>query len=432
MSADDAAHQPQPSRSNARDRSPSSRLRSRHNARLHGLTAALPDSEAEAAAMQGFADRWADELRPEVEAEGALIRASAAAFARLERCRVAEDAALEEASRDAVRRWARRKQHAARRKAQDLRADPVNVAADLQSCSFGCEWLQRHWSRLDARLAQGLGWHPRDQDLAMTLRGYSPDPPGLDGDPAARAFYHLMLAACGLPTLGRTVDRLPTDPVAARSALRGLIAREFDRLEALRERLWQEQDGPEGEAAARTGRVDTSKEGQLRQRYRREAFSEMVRGLDQVMRIRVERSKDDDRQWRRAHSPRRRAEPQPTPPPPARGPEPPASAPEPPASPAAADHRNEPPRTAPDSPSDRRKPNDNHALRNDPPAPTPAAPERTGPNPGPSRAPSESPRTVAGVAGVRAAAPGGDRLPTGGTLRSTPATPIGSLPGNTA
>ncbi|RUL82343.1 hypothetical protein [Tautonia sociabilis] len=289
------------------------RLRSRHNARTHGLTAALPDGEAEAAAMQAFADRWAAQLGSEVEAEEALIRAAAVAYARFERCRKAEEAALRDASRLAVERWERRKRHAVRRKAQDLARDPIAIVAELETSSFGCEWLQRHWQRLDAKLAQGVAWDPRELAFAMTLLGLLPMPPGPGGDPIARQIWSLARIVSG--DRQAAVDGLPGDPEAARVALRRRIAEEFDRLDRLRADLWEHQDGPEAEAIARSGLVDSSKEGQLRQRYRREAFSEMIRGINQVMRIRVERSRDDDRQWRRAHTSPPRPHPEPAPPP---------------------------------------------------------------------------------------------------------------------
>jgi hypothetical protein len=366
MSAEASTNTPAPE-----PRSPSDRLRSRHNARIHGLTAALPDSEAEAALMQGFCDRWTAELGPEVEAEEALIRASAAAFARFERCRRAEDDALRDASRDALERWIRRKQHAARRKAQDLAKDPINTVSDLEASSFGIEWLQRHWTRLDAALAQGIGWDHRDQALAMTMLGFLPKSPGPDGDPLALEFYHLMLVGCGLSA--NPPGGLPADPAIARSALRSLIAEEFERLDALREERWEQQDGPEAEGIARAGLVDLSKDGQLRQRYRREAYSEMVRGLNQVLRVRVERLKDDDRKWRRAHPGGRR---------PDLGP---------PKAPSPASSRNEPPQAPPIPPEPRHNPNPEHTLRNTIAGASPTPDWRTEPRFEAPRPPAEPP-----------------------------------------
>src|SRR5690606_15038105 len=117
------------------------RRRSRHNARIHGLTATLPDGAEEAALMQEVADRWIAQIGAETHAEEALIRSSAVAYVRLERCRKAEEAILGTNAQEAVGRWEKKKRHAARRKAQDLDTDPSNTVADLEGSSFGCEWL---------------------------------------------------------------------------------------------------------------------------------------------------------------------------------------------------------------------------------------------------------------------------------------------------
>uniref|UniRef100_UPI001260B0C5 hypothetical protein n=1 Tax=Tautonia marina TaxID=2653855 RepID=UPI001260B0C5 len=148
--------------------------RSRHNARRHGLTAQLPDGAAEAALMQAFADRWTKQLGADTEAEEALIRASALAYARLERCRTVEEATLAQSSRDAVDRWEKQQRHAVRRLAQNLSRDPMNTVLDLESTSFGCEWLSRHWVQLDDKLGQGITWDRDEMNRALLLLGYLP------------------------------------------------------------------------------------------------------------------------------------------------------------------------------------------------------------------------------------------------------------------
>ncbi|WP_161602614.1 hypothetical protein, partial [Tautonia marina] len=123
--------------------------------------------------------------------------------------------------------------------------------------------------------------------------------PGPDADPDLRAHWHLVRVCSGAP--GSPLPGQPTDPVPARADLRARIARELDRLDALRDQRWHDHDADQAAAVAQLALIDTSKDGQLRQRYRREAFSEMLRGINQLMRLRVERSKDQDRQWHQAH-----------------------------------------------------------------------------------------------------------------------------------
>ncbi|MEW4570028.1 hypothetical protein AB1L88_19355 [Tautonia sp. JC769] len=344
--------------------------KTRQNALSHGLTATLPDGEAEIALMKSFADTWTQQLGCDNDAEEALIRSSALAYARLERCRKAEEAALAESSRLALEHWQKSKQQAARKLAQGLSADPSNTVADLEASSFGCEWLLRHWLQLDAKLSQGIVWDHDDVARSMLLLGLYPQAPGPDADTAVRRVWHLA-RCCGRAPFD-PVPGVPTDLIPARLELRRLIAAEVDRLDTLRDRRWRERDAAEADAVAHLGLIDTSKEGQLRQRYRREAYSEMIRGINQVMRIRVERSKDQDRQWHQAHphlSARRAPaaappSPPPSPPMPPPTPEPdPGRAPSPDTAPARS--RNESPEAAPETQADRLNPQSQQEMRRD-------------------------------------------------------------------
>ncbi|MEW4570452.1 hypothetical protein AB1L88_21510 [Tautonia sp. JC769] len=392
-------------------RTEAGRRRSRLNAKKHGLTAALPDGAAEAALMQGFADRWAAQLGSDTEAEEAIIRASAVAYARFERCRKVEDATLLDAGRRAIAAWEKRRQRAARKVAQGLAADPSNTLADLEADSFGCEWLIRQWLKLDALLEQGIPWEHDQFPRAMHLFGLAPRSPGPDASPLIQRLWYLARLCSGYPV--PQSPQFPQNIVSGRIALRSIIAEELDRLEALRDRLWHDHDRAEALSVAQGAQIDTSKEGQLRQRYRREAYSEMIRGINQVMRLRVERSKDQDRQWHQAHpeSGRRRVPPtgptgagfpnvdvaphSPASPPavnpdfkPEPEPEPePSRSPHPPAAPdAPAASRNEPQAPAPTHNPDRPNPMPFHEIRPESPQADSADDWRTEPRPTPPAA----------------------------------------------
>ena len=209
----------------------------------------------------------------------ALIRTAASAFLRAERCRKAIDDAKADATAATIDRWREKRRHAMRRKAQDLKADPFNTVTDLKAEGFGCEWLMRQWLQLDARLAQGIGWS-RDQTYhAMNLKGFINAAPGPDADPRLREFFHLGLASGGNRRQEAPAE-VPTNPAEARQLLRQRVAQEIAALDARRGELWEKVDLPRLASVAAAAALDTTKDGQLRQRYHKEAVSEMVRCLN--------------------------------------------------------------------------------------------------------------------------------------------------------
>ena len=67
-----------------------------------------------------------------------VVRRAAVASVTLDRLDEAREETREDVARTAVRQWERKKQHAARRKAQDLEQDPAGVVAELEASAFGC------------------------------------------------------------------------------------------------------------------------------------------------------------------------------------------------------------------------------------------------------------------------------------------------------
>ncbi|WP_158633631.1 hypothetical protein, partial [Tautonia sociabilis] len=146
--------------------------------------------------------------------------------------------------------------------------------------AFGCDWLIRHWRRLDSQIRLGSRWDGRDRAWAMAMFGLPGGPPGPDAAEDAKTLWTLAVSvgsaepsafgASALRVGPSEAENAPaqTDPDAIRAALRAVIARQIERLRALRDASWREVEGPERAAVARrAAAADTSQEGQLRHRY---------------------------------------------------------------------------------------------------------------------------------------------------------------------
>ena len=192
---------------------------------------------------------------------------------------------------EAVRRWEAKRRHRVRRMAQDLKDDPVNVVADLEASSFGCDWLIRRWRQLDGTLRLGMPLGRPSLEEATRLLGYAhPMAPTPAGDPAAIRFWTLVLRT-GQATI-KGGDHFRPDPTVperwteAMPLLRAFIAAQIERLEALREEAWEAVDGPEAEAVAAKALMDAGKEAQVRHRYYRDAQMAQQRAAKLLMTLR--------------------------------------------------------------------------------------------------------------------------------------------------
>ncbi|WP_169976374.1 hypothetical protein [Tautonia rosea] len=265
------------------------KARSRRNALRHGLAAEVLVPEADRGAVAAAIDEWNHEIWPENVAERAVIRRMAVADVRLQRCEQATERNLEATARSAVDRWRLRKQNAARKRACNLKTDPLNTLLDLEDSAFGCDWLIRRWSALDRTLEQGLGWTDDDRDTSMRLIGYVPVAPGPDGAPEARQMWRLGRLASGLEVEPAEPDE-PNDPASARLALRALIADRLDQLEQRATASWNAIEDPERSAViARSLSGDDGPEAQLRHRYDRDAQNSLLRSITMLIRIRKRR-----------------------------------------------------------------------------------------------------------------------------------------------
>ena len=337
------------------------------NAVPHGLTAKRPLCEQEAEHIRLIVETWTLKHRPETEPEEALIRSAAIEHARYLRCVAADEAQMGPNARAALAEWQEKRRHAIRRRAQDLKMHPADVAADLHDSAFGIDWMIRNWKTLLTSLATGRGWSSSDLELALNLLGLPYQKKAAGGIEAG--LLALAAAACPL-----TVDHRAAAGIADAEAakhLRAFVADRIARLADLRPLVWEDVEGPQAAAIEAAAMLDTSKEGQLRQRYRREALRDSQRSLSLLMRLKVERSKLHAREARldrQSPPPREQtafeyAQEQ------ARRQDAAAAA--------ASESRNEPPTAPSEAPDDRRKSNPDRPLSPSSPPSRPAAAERT-------------------------------------------------------
>ncbi|WP_169980520.1 hypothetical protein [Tautonia rosea] len=327
------------------------------NATTHGLTAKRPLSEEEAERMRVIVDQWTVKAMPETPPEEALIASAAIEYVRYLRCVEAEESRLGPAIRDAVRDWREAQRHAIRRKAQNLPNDPELVAADLLESAFGIDWMLRHWRNLLDLIDRGVGWTGDNLIQAMHLLGHKAAAPT---DPTSLPASLWQNALTAFPKAWNLSAPPIGDPEAV-ARIRAIVLDTIAHLEALRPVAWDEVDAPREQVAEAAALIDTSKEGQLRHRYRRDAFRDFHRSLAELTRLRSERSKTHAREAKLMESAASRRDDRPAYVPPPSRPEPPAP-----------ESRNEPPPAADPSTNDRRNPFSDHEMPNG--APVPASP----------------------------------------------------------
>ena len=265
--------------------------KSRRNGWKHGMAAVVVVPEEETAAFEAARAEWNRQIKPDDIAEESLVEQMATADVRMKRCARVAEAAMEGDAIEAVRRWEAKRRHRVRRQVQDLKDDPVNVVADLEASSFGCDWLIRRWRSLDGSLRLGIALGRQNLEEALRLLGYAqPMAPTSAGEPAAIRFWTLAIRASG--GLVKAGDHFRPDPAVtedwkeAQAELRKLLAAQIERLEGLREEAWEAIDGPEAEAVAAKALMDAGKEVQVRHRYYRDAQMAQQRAAKLLMTMR--------------------------------------------------------------------------------------------------------------------------------------------------
>ncbi|HWE39981.1 MAG TPA: hypothetical protein VG406_25745 [Isosphaeraceae bacterium] len=218
------------------------KLKSRRNALKHGYRAeeVLPDDlqqEADAKFAQ-----LVDEIRPEGTIETGLARRMALELTKLERLETEEHAALAARIREAGKAFDDLQRRRVEACVKLLPQQPARAVRGLLGITAGCNWLLEEWAGLRNRQESGA-WGEEDERRAWHLLG------------------------------GREVVGPPS--IAA------CIAEEVAAVEVERDAVWEELDGPLRQEAEDRALLDTSPEGQIRQRNEGQAVRQLHKAIDQ-------------------------------------------------------------------------------------------------------------------------------------------------------
>jgi hypothetical protein len=297
------------------------------NALTHGLTSNHLLDDHERDLMANTIQFWIDEHGSTCDAEATILASAAMGKVRADRCVRAETAALKLAKTEAQRRYLERQRHRVRKLAQSLPTEPSHTLEALEATGYGCDWLIRQWQSIDTALAQGIRLCTAQRTMCMQLCGYYDIAPGPDADLQVRLIWGLLqIAVNGGPLKADDYDLqlnrragyvtppdMPTNPVAVRALLRQLVTSRLSRLQALRQKHYEETDKADLEFAATTGLVDLTDEGKLRTRYAQEAERTIRANLSLLDRVRKNRRLAEEADRREAYRKPRTYRDDPTP-----------------------------------------------------------------------------------------------------------------------
>jgi hypothetical protein len=214
------------------------KLASRGNAITHGLTGAgvaLPEDEANAVLDRRLA--WGQTLGPRNEHESWLVEQAALESIRIDRCQDA-DRALRVRLADRARTcWDDDRRLAAEGLVDKITRRPALVRRQLEATSQGCDVLIERWTGLEKGIDAPESWTDTDRSRALDL--------------------------LGIPAEGRATSPLGDTP----SDLRDLVAREIDRLRALKSGSRDRLDADDARLAALGHEVEPDRALALVRRY---------------------------------------------------------------------------------------------------------------------------------------------------------------------
>jgi hypothetical protein len=251
------------------------KAQSRRNAWKHGLTGeGIVVSRPDKVRIKARVAELSGHLQPIDPLEKILVARVAASSVRLEKCVTKEAAENTKCQKRAIKRWQAKHQKGLNAAVERVEQRPAEAVAALTSTSFGCGWLLDEWAALAGILDEEGSWTRELAVQALRLLGHDQAEP-LTGA-AAWLWQHAMALRPG-----ETGDRQ-----TALAGLREIIADEQDRLEALGDRLWNEQDEPaRGEVEDCAGVVNSESLVRL-QRYEHRSEMDLHRNLNQLIGLR--------------------------------------------------------------------------------------------------------------------------------------------------
>ncbi|CAN5821002.1 hypothetical protein BH23PLA1_BH23PLA1_32070 [soil metagenome] len=283
--------------------------RSRRNGLKHGLAGKgivlLEDD-------QGLIDDrladWAADLKPGNSVEQYLVLQAVTASVQLDRATLQESADRVDRLRSARDAWDEARAAEVRDLLRALPGQGRQIAPRLRRSALGCQQMIDHWERLNEALERDEetrshifpSWSPAQFQLALDLLGVDVQ------DPAGKAvqYFHRVLGDYQrLETLAKPASTVTQEEVLLRQeeirqkpevyeALRELIADQITYLEADRDRIAEEIDGPSRNEAPQRVLVDLSQRGDLLRRYQSTHSTALHRSLTQYHKL-VKARRDD-------------------------------------------------------------------------------------------------------------------------------------------
>ncbi|HEV3163573.1 MAG TPA: hypothetical protein VGZ22_05995 [Isosphaeraceae bacterium] len=254
------------------------KTRSRRNALKHGLAGGgVVLNRADDAALAAKLKELNEHLEPIDVLERNLVTRVAIATIQMEKCVRKDRAETARRQRRALWRWEEKQHLAVADILEQFEDRPAEAVAALCSTSYGCDCLMDEWQELEQELIAPDHWTSEQTLHAMRLFGQDPS---LSIDQLDGPGVVIMRHARHLGTAeGATRE-------ATIQAMQAIMAAERVRLQALRDRLWNEEEKPTRTEVEDVAGVDTSDKGARLHGYEKSHELSMHRNLKRLIDLR--------------------------------------------------------------------------------------------------------------------------------------------------